>query len=67
VKLVHDNIVPVAWVVFVRFAIIENLGVHSICEAYEEASDTVGNITSLGWKSIEKEVSKQGVVTLDTH
>ncbi len=47
VKLVHDNIVPVAWVVFVRFAIIENLGVHSVCEAYEEASDTVGNITSL--------------------
>mgnify|MGYP000262246398 CR=1 FL=1 len=47
VNLIHENIVPVARMIFVRFAVVENLGVHPVREADEEASDAVGNITTL--------------------
>jgi hypothetical protein len=47
VNLIQNNVIPIAWVILVRFAVIQNFGVHPVSEAYEEASDSIGDITSL--------------------
>ena len=46
-NLIQNNVIPKAWVILVRFAVIQNFGVHPVSEAYEEASDSIGDIASL--------------------
>lgn len=45
--LVYDDVVLKVLLVVFCLAIIKDLGVHPVCEAYKETSNTIGNVDAL--------------------
>jgi len=46
VVLANDHILLIALIVIFRFTVVKDLGIHSISEAYQEASDAIRDVNT---------------------